>query len=199
MFLWQRIYPGKKSKAPEGFTLVELLVSITIFAAVSGAIYATFSCGMSVWRRMQEMDSRGRKPALRIEKLSRELRGVLNFNEIPFSGSGNQITFAGILDSEINRITYSFDLQAKTLYRSTDKFSDILAAKKESAEFSSHPLPYWAGEINSMSFSYLYFDLAQNAYLWKEKWIDPVLPLAVKIEITTDNDAYTKTVFIPIA
>jgi Tfp pilus assembly protein PilE len=199
MSFLRRIYPRKKNNPARSFTLAELLISVTIFAAVSGAVYTTFNCGMNVWRRMQNTDGRIRKQALRIERLSRELRSAINFNEIPFIGLANQITFAAIPDSQISRITYSFDPQQRSLYRSADRFLDILAAKKENTEFKSNHLPYWQGEIQNVKFSYLYFDLSKNAYLWKEEWTDPVLPLAVKVEIITDHDDYTKTIFIPVA
>lgn len=183
------------------FTLIELLIVVAIFSIVSIAVYATFSSGLRVWRRAQDVNITERKDLLRIEKLSREIRQALNFKDIDFDGSKDKICFAEIVDSEITRITYFFDADKKMLFRSVDKLADILAAKEENETLESKPLPYLAN-IDKLSFSYLYFDLQKNSYLWKEEWVEEEqrnLPLAIKLEMTVNKQSHATTIFIPTA
>jgi prepilin-type N-terminal cleavage/methylation domain-containing protein len=181
---------------PAGFTLVELLIAVSIFSVVSIAIYATFNSGMTVWRRAKDTSGEERTFLLRTEKLSRELRQAFNSGDIPFSASKNKIQFPSIIDSDICRIIYSFDQNKKILSRSGDKLTDILAADKKELEpkFSS----YLSG-IDELTFSYLIFDLSKNAYTWKEEWKEGILPIAVKVTITAKAKTYATIVIIPSA
>jgi len=178
------------------FTLVELLITATIFAVVSIAVYATFNSGMTVWRRAKDTNAQDRQFLLKIEKLSRELRQSFNYNDIVFSASKNKIQFPSVIDSDICRIIYSFDENKKILFRSADKFVDILAADKKELEpkFS----PYLTG-IDNLSLSYLILDLQKKAYIWQDDWKQNYLPIAIKLSITVKDKTYATTIVIPAA
>ena len=198
MYYCQPIYRDSKNNRNRflGFTLIELLITVTIFTVVSIAVYATFNSGMTIWRRAKDTNAQERQFLLKIEKLSRELRQSFNYNDIAFNASKNKIQFPSAIDSEIWRIIYSFDKDKKILFRSTDKLVDILAADKKELEpkFSSYLL-----DIDSLSFSYLIFDLQKKAYIWKEDWQQNNLPIAVKLSITAKDKTYATTVIIPTA
>lgn len=186
---------NKRLKQP-GFTLVELLITMTIFSVVSIAVYATFNSGMSVWRRAKEVNAEERMFLLRVEKLSRELRGSFISGDIPFSLAKNKIQFSSVIDSDISRIIYSFDENKKALLRSSDKLASILAADKKELEpeFLAFLSP-----VDTLSFSCLYFDLQKNSYAWKEEWPDNYFPIAVKVSMTSKDKTYAATIIIPAA
>ncbi|MFH1413929.1 MAG: prepilin-type N-terminal cleavage/methylation domain-containing protein [Candidatus Omnitrophota bacterium] len=178
-----------------GFTLVELLIAASIYAIVSIAVYSTFSTGMNIWRRAKEVNLEQSRVIIKLEKLCRELRQTFNFPEIGFLGTEEEVSFAQVQDSEIVRISYSFDQGDDALLRSVDTLADILQGLPEGSE----PKAY-IEEIEELKFSYFYFDLAENSYLWTEVWDQIGLPLAVKLKITTKEEkAYVRTIFIPTA
>ncbi|MFH1355002.1 MAG: prepilin-type N-terminal cleavage/methylation domain-containing protein [Candidatus Omnitrophota bacterium] len=178
-----------------GFTLVELLIAASIYAIVSIAVYSTFSTGMNIWRRAKEVNLEQSRIAIKLERLSRELRQTFNFSEIRFLGTEEEISFAQVQDSGIVRMSYAFDQGDDALLRSIDTLVDILQGLPEGSE----PEEY-IEEIEALKFSYFYFDLAENLYLWTEVWDQIGLPLAVKLEITTEDEkTYVRTVFIPTA
>ena len=183
----------------KGFTLVELLIVCSLFAVISISIFATFSSGFKVLRRLQRTNDTEERLLLRLEKLSRELRQVFVFKDITFSGSKDKISFAAIIDDEIRRLNYCFDADHKAILRSTDALEEILAAKKDQQEEIKSPQKIYLANINGLTFSYFYFDIEKKAYLWKDEWSETKFPIAVKITIITENDSYTKNIFIPTA
>ncbi|MBU1090252.1 MAG: prepilin-type N-terminal cleavage/methylation domain-containing protein [Candidatus Omnitrophica bacterium] len=184
----------------KGLTLIELLIATTIFALVSIAVYGTFNSGMSVWRRANELNLEQRRFMIRLEKFSRELRQVFNYPNIDFLGSEDGLSFAQVLDSEIVRVTYYFDQDKEALLRGVDNLPDILELE-EGEELRADLVSYLSG-IDELNFSYFYFDIEEESYLWKEEWVkeNSGLPIAIKLEITTkDKKNYAETVFIPTA
>jgi prepilin-type N-terminal cleavage/methylation domain-containing protein len=181
-----------------GFTLIEMLITVAIFSVVSVAVYSTFSSGLSVWQRAQKTGIAENRDLLRIEKLGRELSGAFAFKDINFIGAKDNLQLPGIVDSDIARITYSFDAGKKILFRSVMRLADILAAKGESKELKSNVSAYLSG-VDKLNFSYFYFDIQKNNYAWRDDWGLPSLPLAVKLDITLRNETHTATIFIPRA
>ena len=194
---YQLIYLEKmKSQKNKAFTLVELMITATIFSVVSIAIYATFNSGMSVWRRAKDNNAKQHKFMLRAEKLSRELRQTFIFKDIAFKAKNNEIQFPSVIDADICRITYFFDENQKMLLRGSDKLADIIAAMEENKQVETKLFSYLS-DVNSVNFSYLVFDLQKNAYVWKEDWQQTTLPIAVKLSIIAKDKTYATTIIIP--
>lgn len=183
--------------AARSFTLIELLIAISIFSVVSIAVYSTFSSGLSVLRRVKDIDFLRQRVLIKEERFSRELRQMPALRTPLFSGGQEKISFAGLVEEEPCRITYYFDASAKVLLRVTDRLADILTKEGAvEAGFKSKPALFLAG-IKEIKFSYLYFDLAKKAYAWAQEWRDNSVPLAVKLTVSTDNQNYATTTFFP--
>lgn len=193
--------PENRIPKPElAFTLIELLLSVAIFSVVSIAVYATFNSGMSVWRRAEKLDAGKIKTLIKIEKMGKEIRQAVFLQRVPKSlwGDTHTLYFFTVNNSEVNRVTYTFDEGKKTLLKSNDALTDIIAAFKKKEETHSAAIPYLHG-ITSLSISYFYFDIQKGIYVWKEEWPGNGIPLAVKFNITIVNEPFTTTIFIPSA
>lgn len=184
----------------KGFTLIELLIAVTIFAAISTAVYATFNSGMSVWRRAEKFNLEKIRTLIKLEKISRELRKTFYRGTArkEFYGDKRKLYFSAIVNSEVSRITYFFDPDKKIIFKSIDKFADMIKARQKNEKLDSILVPYLA-KVVDLSFSYLYFDIKKAAYLWEEDWKENFLPIAIKSNITLGNETYTQTIFIPCA
>lgn len=182
------------------FTLIELLITVSIFSAVSIAIYAAFSSGMRIWRRVEKFNLADIRNIMKIEKLNKELRQVFIFKEkdIVFSGKKDQIQFPAVIDSEINNVAYSFDAGSKMVLRGAVKLSDILSAKEKKKELPPNMAPYLT-KVDEFSIAYFYYDIVKAAYLWKDEWKENILPVAVKFNMIFENEPYSTTIFIPSA
>ena len=104
----------------KAFTLVELLIAVSIFSVVSIAIYSTFSSGSSVLRRIKNIDLAQQKILLKAERFSRQLREQPDCRKKLFLGAKSKISFAGNLNYFPSRITYYFDGPSLCLMRVED-------------------------------------------------------------------------------
>ncbi len=182
----------------KSFTLIELLITVTIFSVVSIVIYSTFDSGMRIWHRIEKFNLADIRNIMKMEKLNRELRQAFVFKEkdIAFLGKKDQVKFSVVIDSEVNEVAYFFDPASKAVLRSAEKLADILAVKEKKEGLSLKLIPY-IEEVSEFSLSYFYYDIIKAAYLWKDEWKENTLPLAVKLNMILKNETYSTTVFIP--
>lgn len=185
-----------RHKKYKGFTLIEMLISIGIFAVVSTCVYATFASGMNVWRRSREVNIPERQFLLKIEKFNRQIRQAFLLKDIPFFGTKDRVQFATVIDPGFGRLTYFFDAGQKAILRGYDLARDVIASAKEKEVLGPKFYPYLTN-IDSCSLTYLYFDPKDNSYSWKEESQPDILPKAVKINIASDKyGQYSTTIFI---
>jgi len=201
MLSFPHIYPGKNNKPRRraAFTLVELLIAVSIFSVVSIAIYSTFSSGTSVLRRVKNIDFIQQRILLKSERFSRELRELPGCRKQLFEGSKTKISFPGNSDYIPCRITYYFDNSSFCLMRAVDKLSQIITPEgKVDAQFKSAPAVFLS-KLKEVKFSYLNLDSIKNEYKWIDKWAQDYLPVAVKLTITSQTQEYVSTIFLPKA
>ena len=188
----------KRNKA-KAFSLVELLIALSIFAVVSIAIYSTFSSGMSVLRRVRNIDLVQQNMLLKGERFGKELRQAVTLRKIVFAGAKDRCSFGAVINDMPGRLTYLFDDSSQALLRYFEDLSAIITSEgKIDPELKSKPSVFLS-KVKGIEFSYLYLDLGKNIYIWTDEWKEKFLPLAVKLSITTEKQNYATTVFIPTA
>jgi prepilin-type N-terminal cleavage/methylation domain-containing protein len=200
MSLFPHTYLNKKNRLNlNAFTLVELLIAVSIFSVVSIAIYSTFSSGVSVLRRLKNIDFVQQMILLKTERFSRELRELSGCRKQLFQGTKTKISFPGNVSYIPCRITYYFDSSSSCFMRVVDKLSQIITPDgKVDAQFKSEPLVFLS-KIKEVKFSYLNLDLIKNQYNWTEEWPLDYLPVAVKVMVASQTQEYVFTVFLPKA
>lgn len=172
---------------------------MAIFSAVSIAIYATFSSGLAVLRRVKNIDLAQQRILLKQERLSRELREQSSCRKLLFQGDKTKISFCALIDYFPCRLTYYFDSFTHAFMRVADRLDEIIDDEgKLDPEFHAEPAIFLS-KVNEVKFNYLYLDLAKNTYLWADKWEPGFLPLAVKFIIFTEQQNYESTVYLPRA
>ena len=194
------IYSNKnKQFSRRAFSLVELLIAVGIFSVVSIAIYATFSSGAAVLRRIKDTDLTQQRILLKTERFSRELREQPTCRKQLFQGDKTKISFCADIDYFPYRLTYYFDSPGNAFKRVADKLDKIIDEESNlDPEFHS-PAVIYLPKVKEVKFSYLYLDLKKNAYLWTDEWEQDYLPFAVKFIISTEKQKYESTVYLPRA
>ena len=61
---------------PGGFTLVELMVSVTIMSLIAGATYACFHAGSRAWRKARDRSDASQQARVVLRMMARDLRGA---------------------------------------------------------------------------------------------------------------------------
>ena len=194
---------GKKIK-PAGFTLIETLLVVAISSVVALAIYSTFNSGLKIWQRLTKKEQVSDLNIF-FEKISYDLRNSFKFSGIEFVGKQDSIGFASLVMAQIGQqqralgvgqAGYCFDAQTESLNRWQLNYSELYQNKP------AH-LRQILNNVKALSFQYYYYDPEEEAYMWKDLWIENEegIPLAVRIKMEFGKDAeckkVTRTVAIP--
>ncbi len=185
-----------------GFSLVELLLVLSLAPIVFFAVYSNFAAGVQLWQRLQVATPEEDQAIFRI-KAQRDFQNVMRYRSLPFQGDKESVSFmAGIqADRElggshaIGRVRYFYDPSAHAITREVKDFSQIY---KEAAG----QVTILATGIRSLELSYLVKDEFGKEYIWQDEY-EPSkpdnLPLAVRLTYTTLNSSENaeQTFFIP--
>ncbi len=204
-----------------GFTFIELIIAVTIFAIIAVSIYSTFSAGLKIWLKTSPMIEANQAYRIFYNTIALDLKNALAYYEktetltkpgfgqeyegrINFSGSSQKISFITVIQvsdpgdaaahEELARVTYIYDAASKTIRR-------LVAAKSEGLnEETAKAVDMLTGiEEKDFGFEYCYKNMISNSdyeYEWKDSW-DEKNVLKIPRGIRIHAGIYRKTVFVP--
>jgi general secretion pathway protein J len=167
-----------------GFTLLELLVSLSIFALIGVMAYGGLQSVMIQQSRTGEASQR----LADLQKAYRIMRGGRGFTGVEFSRAGHPNP-AGFLRSDLQRVAYVPDQD--TLLRQTWRVLDRAQDSKPDEQVLVE---------NISRFSMRFLNTANE---WLESWPPPLglsattegLPQAVEVELELDNFGVINWIF----
>ena len=198
MKIWEYMLRSRRKNralSRKAFTLVEVILAITIFSFIAVGISTSFFSGIKLWGRAVSTDHWRNDLLLSFESMAAELRQSVNIPSIGYIGDVKSISFLTVSGDNIVRESYSFDAQNKSLMRGETKLKDITEEDK-----GGH-LPYRPVlSLDEFSIQYLYRDNTNNISEWRSEWkkADGIFA-AVRFTSKTHDEEFIKTVFIPIA
>lgn len=189
----------------KGFTLLELLIGITIFAIISGAVYTSLYLGIKVWKNEEKNNSNVQEIMLTFDLLEKSLFSAFinpDDENIKFKGSAEKIEFFAV--NKLGQLeTVSFYLEPED----SQNLFKLLVLRQKYARKLLEQTEIVPEVVNNRigAFKLSYFDKGKNK--WHSDWPDELsLPDQVKIEIdfkSADKDAAVlhleKYISIPIA
>lgn len=165
---------GARAKGSDGFTLIEVLVAITILAIVMSILYGTFSTSSANAKVIEERADELSSLTGAIDVLSQEVRGAFLPSDAVselFSGKKEEIRFTAatpfVKENEpaVQTVSYLFD--GEKLIRKTFKTGQEAEVKSESLILEG---------ANEPSFSFF------NGKEWIEEWpAGKSLPYGIKV------------------
>ena len=198
-------------KSP-GFTMIEVLLAVTLFTLVISASYGIFSMGMQIWRRSQGRLAFERKAVFALEKMARDFRTAVRTEDKKNKGRGSvsDITVPALVKVKIKEdemiqygfVHYGFNSGTREICRSEISASDISSG-------SEPPCRVIAPHVQSLKFRYLIYDKVGDSYSWYDEWGEEnEIPLAVEITLELESrlkneksparSAYQRVVLIPV-
>lgn len=189
-----------------GFTLVELLIAVSIFALIVTTIYSTFNTGIKAWRRVTEDGILSKDARLSLEKMGKDLRNALRFSGLQFVGESTLVSIPGLISTskegnplapQIGRITYFLDETNSALQLRQQTYAEVLNA------IDTQP-KVLVSSVIGLCLRYCRYDEKTGEYIWEESYNQSnKLPLEVKITLTLkhptseEKKTFTKTVLMP--
>ena len=162
----------------KGFTLIEVLLALTIFAFIGIGIATSFFSGVKLWQRATTSGVWRNDIILGLEAVSKELRQSIDMPEIGFEGDVKSFSFPSISGSKIIKVVYSFDSAGKVLKRNE---KDVLS-------------------LDEFSVQYMRFDLKAGDVEWTDSWKkEDGIFTAIRFKGKSHDEEFTRTVFIPVS
>lgn len=198
-------------KQKTGFTLVELLIAVSIFSIIILSLFSAFQTGILSYKKIDSAFEVFQTARLILNRIEKDLKNTFIYyaDDSKFIGNSKAMDFYSIIDifdneGNMNGVVcrIKYELAQEGLKRYCYKGIDALL---ENTGIGADIL---SSKIKEISFKYAYPGTTPDKiYEWQEEpWpIDEnqkkALPLAVKIELTLkdNNEVFTKIVPIPLA
>jgi len=205
-------------RGEKGFTLIELLLAMALFSVIAVAIFSAFRCGITTWRKIQQVGSSYKDARLALDMISMELKNSIAMKDFGLRGTEEELEFFSVLDRYrpgtaaepvIARIEYFLEPEEGRRTEVLKRRESLCNVKKDATREGE-----WMGDIKALTFSYAGAETGdedaddeesdEESDLWKDIW-DPEngIPMGVRIDLilvdpeTGDETRLVKLVFIP--
>lgn len=165
----------------KGFTLLELLIGITIFAIISGAIYVSLYLGIKVYKHEAKSNSSIQAVMLTFRLLEKSLYSAFMNpanEDIKFKGSAERVDFFAVnKNGQLESVSFYLEPAG------TQGLFSLLSARKTNIQKEDPAEPVVEVINNRISaFKLSYYDIEKKQ--WLEDWSEELsVPGQVKAEI----------------
>lgn len=202
------------NKKCRSFTLIELLIALSIFAIIAITLYSTFFAGISVWKRSGDNSDAYQNIRIVFEDMARDIKNMIYFTKdkesmYVFSGMPGEIILMTLKEGasekmepnkELAKVAYSFDDIKNELIRQEAGIAFGFDVKKAGKEVLLE-------NLEDFKFEYCYDSGDEDEpYLWQEEWKDENAKTPRGIRITAslktgknakEMSKITRVIFIP--
>ena len=184
---------GKSNR--RGFTLIEILLTVSLFSICSLAIYNVFSSGVRIWARAEHFAVE-EDVSIFLDKLSEDLRNSFYYTGIKFIGTQSRLTIPTFvttladersflaqeeLVTQIGSVRYYFDYEAHSILRAQANYAQALDVHFPEGKVLVR-------SVNSLRFIY-YMPGGKGVQPYSK--INEVIPSGVYVEIKY-NDGHSE-------
>lgn len=169
-----------------GFTLVELLVTVTLVGMVGATVVAAVSGCLRVYERISAQGRQEEWIRVAFDQLRRDLRSARRFAPVPFDGAYDEVSFPAIVPVDlrdgrtidaIGRTGYYFNSMRGTLCRSQQPHQLLRrVGMKDRCQVV-------LSDVKRVRFSFYQPVTETQGGGWSGAWGSADPPLAVKVEV----------------
>lgn len=179
-----------------GFTLIEMLMVVTIMSLIATGVASSFLSGMRLWGRVRHQDAAYTAALLALEAIAKELRQSVELASVRVEGKAQELSFPSVNGTSVVKVTYAYDPRTKRLWRKQVELREII---EETLQPHVIEGPVLLADGLTMTFAAPDTQETEGSE-WRNEWKpEDGLPVAIRFEIRLHDDTITKTVFLPIA
>lgn len=188
-------------KRSPGFTLIEVLIAMTLLSIMVTVLFASMRISAESWEKGEDKISEVNDVAVVYQFFRNHLSMARplwdDFNEendtFAFSGTNQELKFVSSFPASAKKSGLQL-FSLKLIKEDGEQMIQVsitpffpLADKEEWNKEEVTLLRH----VNSLSINYFAFDESQTEGIWQEDWVDQdMLPKLVKIQIARDNGEY---------
>lgn len=186
-----------------GFTLLELLLSLSITGIILIIILSALRLGIDSWEKGEKEIKKMENLSMTIYKISEEIKSIYPYiieefgnEQLQFIGKEDSISFVTVSQNGFKWVEYYMNNDQNNLYKGLlVRFGNLPSSK--SFDSSSGMVVEIDPDVISIEFEYLF--RLDNEERWFKEWNKDsnTLPNAIRIKITYNNRVSYKTM-IPI-
>ena len=183
-------------------TLLEVLITASLFVVVGLAVFSAVNNGIKIWQRLSKTYVE-EDVNIFLEKISTDLRNSFKYKNIDFVGNEENVKFATLVASRSDlpglkkgpgQVVYSFNPKEKKITKQEMSLHNIY---RETSNVPRELLK----DIENFSLGYYYYDNLSKEYFWTDEWLKDYLPLAVRVDFELDYEQgpyrVKKTITVP--
>ena len=184
-----------KINASRGFSLIELLIAISLYGTVLLVLGGTLRGGLDVWARDEKRSPATHEVDLFLAKLGEEFENSVPFSPVPFEGRSEAVLMTSVLNKisgesfgrQFSRIQYRYD--GEVLYREEVDLPTFLGKQRDYEKEKFEKI--WMKGVQNFSLEYAYRGQKGDVE-WKKEWQQNKnkmeLPFAVKVELALKRE-----------
>lgn len=193
----------------QGFTLMEMLLAITLFVLVMSSSYGIFTMGIQIWKRMKGDPAIERQAVLAMERMGSDIRSTLKISQrtdIKLGDEGPEfegdstgfslpaiVTFPadkGELPTQTGQVSYEWKSGEKILCRALKGASHIY-------EKQDPPCKTVAEKVVRAQFRYWMYDGIGEGFSWYDSWdVKEGLPQAIQATLEFETGLKLEQTFL---
>lgn len=196
-----------RPEGSRGFTLIEVLLALSLYGLVMLLILPTFRGGLAIWEREEKRDLATPAVGLFLTQFAQELENTVSLRAAPFLGEEEEMTFNAVTSEyaegkrvpRLSRIHYWFS--SGVLFRAERELGKMMQERRQFDEDEPSDSNRWMERLEGIFFEYA--SVVKKKIEWRKEWqADPEkggLPLGIRIRLLGEKGAtpVQKIIFLP--
>lgn len=191
-----------------GFTFIEMIVAVTIFAIIAVSIYSTFRAGVRLWSGVSPIINDKQSLRFFFNTISRDLKSSLAYSKegVNFEGENKKMSFITVIETSGQGPASTRMELARVIYKLDGASGSVKRGVATKLEGLSEDYAKFSNILNGIDdkdsgFEYCYkigSSPTEYEYGWKDEWDEKdrdsgKIPRGIRINIGDKS----KVIFVP--